>query len=101
MYMYPGAPSNDLCILFQLDDPLNQLKEDSKWINIFLFSLETGNRWTFHRTHFTDRIYHLNQQTLDFEKLANQSYPAALEIIFHFGFLIAYAVKSPMIPLHT
>jgi len=43
------------CYHFQQDDPLIQLEEDHKWITIFL---ETGNRWTFCRTHFTDRIYH-------------------------------------------
>nr|QFR99615.1 NADH-plastoquinone oxidoreductase subunit 4 [Cyanotis ciliata] len=46
-------------------------------------------------------LYGFNEPTLDFERLANQSYPVALEIIFYFGFLIAYAVKSPIIPLHT
>nr|YP_009546785.1 NADH-plastoquinone oxidoreductase subunit 4 [Anigozanthos flavidus]AYP35525.1 NADH-plastoquinone oxidoreductase subunit 4 [Anigozanthos flavidus] len=46
-------------------------------------------------------LYGFNEPTLNFEKLANQSYPAALEIIFYFGFLIAYAVKLPIIPLHT
>ncbi|KAK5845909.1 hypothetical protein PVK06_002152 [Gossypium arboreum] len=33
--------------------------------------------------------------------LTNQSYPVALEIIFYIGFLIAFTVKSPIIPLHT
>nr|YP_009581661.1 NADH-plastoquinone oxidoreductase subunit 4 [Glaucidium palmatum]QBK49898.1 NADH-plastoquinone oxidoreductase subunit 4 [Glaucidium palmatum] len=46
-------------------------------------------------------LYGSNNPTLNFETLANQSYPVALEIIFYFGFLIAYAVKSPIIPLHT
>nr|YP_009537423.1 NADH dehydrogenase subunit 4 [Dioscorea preussii]AYM33520.1 NADH dehydrogenase subunit 4 [Dioscorea preussii] len=46
-------------------------------------------------------LYGSNEPTLDFERLANQSYPVALEIIFYFGFLIAYAVKLPIIPLHT
>lgn len=46
-------------------------------------------------------LYGSNEPTLDFERLANQSYPVALEIIFYFGFFIAYAVKSPIIPLHT
>ncbi|CAN6453976.1 unnamed protein product [Victoria cruziana] len=46
-------------------------------------------------------LYGSNEPTLNFETLANQSYPVALEIIFYFGFLIAYAVKSPIIPLHT
>ncbi|KAK9660591.1 hypothetical protein RND81_O205200 [Saponaria officinalis] len=31
----------------------------------------------------------------------NQSYPLALEIIFYIGFFIAFAVKLPIIPLHT
>ena len=42
-----------------------------------------------------------NEPTLNFETSANQSYPVALEIIFYIGFLIAFAVKSPIIPLHT
>ncbi|RZC45482.1 hypothetical protein C5167_038423 [Papaver somniferum] len=46
-------------------------------------------------------LYASNEPTLNLETLANQSYPVALEIIFYFGFLIAYAVKSPIIPLHT
>ncbi|KAI3887792.1 hypothetical protein MKX03_018639 [Papaver bracteatum] len=46
-------------------------------------------------------LYASNEPTLNFETLANQSYPVALEIIFYFGFIIAYAVKSPIIPLHT
>ncbi|KAI3841083.1 hypothetical protein MKW92_008832 [Papaver armeniacum] len=46
-------------------------------------------------------LYASNEPTLNLETLANQSYPVTLEIIFYFGFLIAYAVKSPIIPLHT
>jgi len=46
-------------------------------------------------------LYGATEPTLDFERLANQSYPMALEIILYFGFLIVYAVKSPIIPLHT
>ncbi|CAN6462610.1 unnamed protein product [Victoria cruziana] len=46
-------------------------------------------------------LYSSNEPTLNFETLANQSYPVVLEIIFYFAFLIAYAVKSPIIPLHT
>ncbi|YP_009092354.1 NADH-plastoquinone oxidoreductase subunit 4 (chloroplast) [Macadamia integrifolia] len=45
-------------------------------------------------------LYGSNEPTLNFETSANQSYPVALEILFYFGFLIAYAVKSPIIPLH-
>ncbi|KAE9587536.1 putative NADH:ubiquinone reductase (H(+)-translocating) [Lupinus albus] len=33
--------------------------------------------------------------------LTNRSYPVGLEIIFYIGFLIAFAVKSPIIPFHT
>nr|YP_009570745.1 NADH-plastoquinone oxidoreductase subunit 4 [Frankenia pulverulenta]QBC67692.1 NADH-plastoquinone oxidoreductase subunit 4 [Frankenia pulverulenta] len=46
-------------------------------------------------------LYGSNEPTLAFETLTNQSYPVALEIIFYIGFLIAFAVKSPIIPLHT
>lgn len=46
-------------------------------------------------------LYGSNEPTLNFETLTNQSYPVALEIIFYMGFLIAFAVKSPIIPLHT
>ncbi|TYJ49772.1 hypothetical protein E1A91_A01G158600v1 [Gossypium mustelinum] len=46
-------------------------------------------------------LYGSNEPTLNFETLANQSYPVALEIIFYIEFLIAFAVKLPIIPLHT
>nr|YP_010415897.1 NADH-plastoquinone oxidoreductase subunit 4 [Campylotropis harmsii]USC52857.1 NADH-plastoquinone oxidoreductase subunit 4 [Campylotropis harmsii] len=46
-------------------------------------------------------LYSSNEPTLNFELLTNQSYPMALEIIFYMGFLIAFAVKLPIIPLHT
>jgi len=46
-------------------------------------------------------LYGSTEPTLNFETLANQSYPVGLEIIFYIGFLIAFAVKSPIIPLHT
>nr|YP_010459875.1 NADH-plastoquinone oxidoreductase subunit 4 [Gymnospermium scipetarum]YP_010459962.1 NADH-plastoquinone oxidoreductase subunit 4 [Gymnospermium smirnowii]UUC03845.1 NADH-plastoquinone oxidoreductase subunit 4 [Gymnospermium scipetarum]UUC03932.1 NADH-plastoquinone oxidoreductase subunit 4 [Gymnospermium scipetarum]UUC04019.1 NADH-plastoquinone oxidoreductase subunit 4 [Gymnospermium smirnowii] len=46
-------------------------------------------------------LYGSNEPTLNFETSANQSYPVALEILFYFGFFIAYAVKLPIIPLHT
>nr|YP_009517017.1 NADH dehydrogenase subunit 4 [Cabomba furcata]AYE68040.1 NADH dehydrogenase subunit 4 [Cabomba furcata] len=46
-------------------------------------------------------LYGSTEPRLNFETLANQTYPVALEILFYFGFLIAYAVKSPIIPLHT
>ena len=46
-------------------------------------------------------LYGPNEPTLNFETSANQSYPVALEILFYIGFFIAFAVKSPIIPLHT
>nr|YP_010945113.1 NADH dehydrogenase subunit 4 [Galium trifidum]WMD02669.1 NADH dehydrogenase subunit 4 [Galium trifidum] len=46
-------------------------------------------------------LYGSNEPTLNFETLVNQSYPVGLEIIFYIGFFIAFAVKSPIIPLHT
>nr|AWI70791.1 NADH dehydrogenase subunit 4 [Prestonia portobellensis] len=46
-------------------------------------------------------LYGSNEPTLNFETSANQSYPVVLEIIFYIGFFIAFAVKSPIIPLHT
>nr|YP_009669118.1 NADH dehydrogenase subunit D [Guaiacum angustifolium]QCW94117.1 NADH dehydrogenase subunit D [Guaiacum angustifolium] len=46
-------------------------------------------------------LYGSNQPTLNFETSANQSYPIALEIIFYIGFFIAFAVKLPILPLHT
>ena len=46
-------------------------------------------------------LYGSNEPTLNLELLANQSYPITLEILFYIGFLIAFAVKSPIIPLHT
>nr|ATL59767.1 NADH dehydrogenase subunit 4 [Jackiopsis ornata] len=46
-------------------------------------------------------LYGSNEPTLNFETSANRSYPLPLEIIFYIGFFIAFAVKSPIIPLHT
>nr|AWI73517.1 NADH dehydrogenase subunit 4 [Tonduzia stenophylla] len=46
-------------------------------------------------------LYGSNEPTLNFETSANQSYPVALEILFYIGFFIAFAVKLPIIPLHT
>nr|QBZ77274.1 NADH dehydrogenase subunit 4 [Achlys triphylla] len=46
-------------------------------------------------------LYGSNEPTLNLETSANQSYPVALEILLYFGFFIAYAVKLPIIPLHT
>nr|YP_010545505.1 NADH-plastoquinone oxidoreductase subunit 4 [Eremophila spongiocarpa]UYG23847.1 NADH-plastoquinone oxidoreductase subunit 4 [Eremophila spongiocarpa] len=46
-------------------------------------------------------LYGSTEPTLNFEILVNQSYPVALEIILYIGFFIAFAVKLPIIPLHT
>nr|QWY89093.1 NADH-plastoquinone oxidoreductase subunit 4 [Lophira alata]QWY89178.1 NADH-plastoquinone oxidoreductase subunit 4 [Lophira lanceolata] len=46
-------------------------------------------------------LYGSNEPTFNFETSANQSYPVSLEIIFYIGFLIAFAVKLPIIPFHT
>ncbi|KAM0028674.1 NAD(P)H-quinone oxidoreductase chain 4 [Helianthus debilis subsp. tardiflorus] len=46
-------------------------------------------------------LYGSNEPTLNFETSVNQSYPVALEIIFYIGFLIAFVVKLPILPLHT
>ncbi|XBI40077.1 hypothetical protein VPH35_124730 [Triticum aestivum] len=46
-------------------------------------------------------LYGSSEPGLDSERLINQSYPATLEILLYFVFLIAYAVKLPIIPLHT
>nr|QNS23267.1 NADH dehydrogenase subunit 4 [Broussonetia papyrifera]QNS23354.1 NADH dehydrogenase subunit 4 [Broussonetia papyrifera]QNS23528.1 NADH dehydrogenase subunit 4 [Broussonetia papyrifera]QNS23615.1 NADH dehydrogenase subunit 4 [Broussonetia papyrifera]QNS23702.1 NADH dehydrogenase subunit 4 [Broussonetia papyrifera] len=42
-----------------------------------------------------------NEPTLNFETSANQSYPGAFEMLLYIGFFIAFAVKLPIIPLHT
>ncbi|KAJ0773675.1 putative NADH:quinone oxidoreductase/Mrp antiporter, membrane subunit [Helianthus annuus] len=47
------------------------------------------------------RFYGSNEPTLNFETSVNQSYLVALEIIFYIGFLIAFAVKLLILPLHT
>nr|YP_010024947.1 NADH-plastoquinone oxidoreductase subunit D [Colobanthus lycopodioides]QOQ35246.1 NADH-plastoquinone oxidoreductase subunit D [Colobanthus lycopodioides] len=46
-------------------------------------------------------LYGSPEPTLNLETLVNHPYPLALEIIFYIGFLIAFAVKLPIIPLHT
>ncbi|KAL5642902.1 hypothetical protein ACJX0J_003527 [Zea mays] len=155
------------CYHFQLEDPLIQLKEDSKWIDVFDFhwrlgidglslgsilltgfitTLATLAAWPVTRNSqlfyflmlamysgqiglFSSRdlllffimwelelipvylllsiyqvyfgLYGSNEPGLDLERLINQSYPTTLEILLYFGFLIAYAVKLPIIPLHT
>ncbi|KAL2898489.1 NAD(P)H-quinone oxidoreductase chain 4 chloroplastic [Bienertia sinuspersici] len=46
-------------------------------------------------------LYGSNEPTLNLETLVDQSYPVALEIIVYIGFFIAFAVKLPIITLHT
>ncbi|KAJ0727201.1 NAD(P)H-quinone oxidoreductase chain 4 [Helianthus annuus] len=46
-------------------------------------------------------LYGSNEPTLNFATSVNLSYHMALEIIFYNGFLIAFAVKLPILPLHT
>nr|AND48364.1 subunit 4 of NADH-plastoquinone oxidoreductase [Eosphagnum rigescens] len=46
-------------------------------------------------------LYGSNGPTLDFQVLANKSYPTELEIILYLSFSVAYAVKLPIIPFHT
>nr|YP_010947919.1 NADH-plastoquinone oxidoreductase subunit 4 [Stachys geobombycis]WMH22810.1 NADH-plastoquinone oxidoreductase subunit 4 [Stachys geobombycis] len=45
-------------------------------------------------------LYGSTEPTLNFEILANRSYPVNLEILFYIGFFLAFAVKLPIIPLH-
>jgi len=46
-------------------------------------------------------LYGSTEPTLNLETLTNQTYPVALEIILYIGFFISFAVKLPIIPLHT
>jgi NAD(P)H-quinone oxidoreductase subunit 4 len=39
--------------------------------------------------------------TFDMQQLAQKHYPIALELLVYAGFLIAFAVKLPIFPLHT
>ncbi|HEY9725596.1 MAG TPA: NAD(P)H-quinone oxidoreductase subunit 4 [Chroococcales cyanobacterium] len=39
--------------------------------------------------------------TFDMQQLAHKHYPIALELLAYAGFLIAFAVKLPIFPLHT
>nr|KJB80650.1 hypothetical protein B456_013G108500 [Gossypium raimondii] len=43
-------------------------------------------------------LYDSNEPTLNFKTLVNQSFLVALEIIFYIGYLIAFVVKSLIIP---
>ncbi|KAL5646393.1 hypothetical protein ACJX0J_002408 [Zea mays] len=65
-----------------------------------LLSMWGGKRRLYSATKFI--LYTAGFWVWDYMKeLINQSYPTTLEILLYFGFLIAYAVKLPIIPLHT
>jgi NAD(P)H-quinone oxidoreductase subunit 4 len=42
-----------------------------------------------------------SEPVLNLQVLSNKSYPLTIEILAYLGFLIAYAVKLPALPLHT
>ncbi len=46
-------------------------------------------------------LYGYNELTLDFQILANKSYPTKLEIILYLSFFVAYAIKLPIILFYT
>nr|AHZ58025.1 NADH dehydrogenase subunit 4 [Tmesipteris elongata] len=46
-------------------------------------------------------IYGFNGTSFDLHILTNRSYPIALEMVLYSIFLIAYAVKLPILPFHT
>nr|YP_009435278.1 NADH dehydrogenase subunit 4 [Lobelia malowensis]ATG25280.1 NADH dehydrogenase subunit 4 [Lobelia malowensis] len=46
-------------------------------------------------------LYGANKPTLDFETSINRPYPITFEILLYIGFFFAFAVKSPILPLHT
>nr|AKI29313.1 NADH-plastoquinone oxidoreductase subunit 4 [Selaginella uncinata] len=46
-------------------------------------------------------LYVPGEPALDFRVLADRSYPAALEMVLYLSFLMAYAVKLPILPLHA
>jgi NAD(P)H-quinone oxidoreductase subunit 4 len=46
-------------------------------------------------------FYKSNSSTFDFHILIDKTYPLELEVVIYLSFLIAYAVKLPIIPFHT
>nr|NP_569685.2 NADH dehydrogenase subunit 4 [Psilotum nudum]Q8WHX8.2 RecName: Full=NAD(P)H-quinone oxidoreductase chain 4, chloroplastic; AltName: Full=NAD(P)H dehydrogenase, chain 4; AltName: Full=NADH-plastoquinone oxidoreductase chain 4 [Psilotum nudum] len=46
-------------------------------------------------------LYGSNGTSFDLQILTNRSYPIAVETALYFSFLIAYAVKLPILPFHT
>lgn len=46
-------------------------------------------------------LWNTSTPILDFKILADQNYPLNIQVITYIGFLIAYTVKLPALPLHT
>ena len=46
-------------------------------------------------------FYKSNSSTFDFQILMSKTYPLELEVVIYLSFLLAYAVKLPIIPFHT
>nr|YP_010033359.1 NADH-plastoquinone oxidoreductase subunit 4 [Diplophyllum taxifolium]QOW40229.1 NADH-plastoquinone oxidoreductase subunit 4 [Diplophyllum taxifolium] len=46
-------------------------------------------------------FYKSNSSTFDFQILIDKTYPLELEVIIYLSFLLAYAVKLPIVPFHT
>jgi NAD(P)H-quinone oxidoreductase subunit 4 len=46
-------------------------------------------------------FYKSNSSTFDFQILMSKTYPLELEVIIYLSFLLAYAVKLPIMPFHT
>nr|YP_009667778.1 NADH-plastoquinone oxidoreductase subunit 4 [Schistochila macrodonta]QCW58553.1 NADH-plastoquinone oxidoreductase subunit 4 [Schistochila macrodonta] len=46
-------------------------------------------------------FYKSNVSTFDLQTLISKAYPLELEVIIYLSFLLAYAVKLPIIPFHT
>ena len=49
----------------------------------------------------TASLWNSNMPILDLATLSHKTYPLSIEILIYLGFLIAYAVKLPALPLHT
>uniref|UniRef100_A0A1Y3BU67 Putative NADH:quinone oxidoreductase/Mrp antiporter, membrane subunit n=1 Tax=Helianthus annuus TaxID=4232 RepID=A0A1Y3BU67_HELAN len=108
--MYSGQigsfSSRDLLLFF--------IMWELELIPVYLLSIHVGRKETSllsHKIYFVHGggfhfslngvlgvgLYGSNEPTLNFETSVNQSYPVALEIIFYIGFLIAFAVKLPIL----
>ncbi|KAG6540184.1 hypothetical protein Mapa_018475 [Marchantia paleacea] len=67
----------------------------------FILYTAAGSLFIFNRGGLIMAFYNSNESTFDFQLLINKTYPLELEIIVYLSFLIAYAVKLPIIPFHT